>query len=173
MSSKLLDRLLFAQGQSCFFCSRPLSRNAASVEHLLAKCHAGTNAIDNCVACCQELNSLFGSMTLKEKMAVVLHQRGDFRCPQTLQELSNPVEPLAPARLISQELLAAAIADLSKYVAQRPRTLQALQNHLTTSLRRQLDGASAQALVDHLRAIGIVVPGEDGTLCYRSIDKCG
>lgn len=72
---------MFAQGGQCFFCKKTLPKSDASVEHLVASANGGTNKDDNCVVCCKSLNSLLGSMTLKEKIAVVLNQKGKFKCP--------------------------------------------------------------------------------------------
>jgi hypothetical protein len=171
MSVKLLDRLLFAQGQCCFFCSQQLPREAASVEHLLAKSHSGNNEFDNCVACCQAVNSMFGNMTLKGKMEVVLRQRGNFRCPAKLADPANErqSEPAVPA--VTQKLIAAAVTNLQRHKAARPRTLKALHSAMRSQFAKQLAGASAQSLVDHLRLIGVVVVEEDGTVSYRSTQQ--
>src|SRR3954462_11502701 len=84
MPTKPLDRLLFAQGGKCFFCEGSLSQSEASVEHLVASANGGTNSDDNCVACCKALNALLGSKSLKEKVRVVLNQKGQFRCPNKM-----------------------------------------------------------------------------------------
>src|SRR5512145_76431 len=81
MPTKPLDRLLFTQGGVCFFCREPLPQSEASVEHLVASANGGGNGDDNCVACCKALNALFGSMSLKEKIQLVLNQKGHFKCP--------------------------------------------------------------------------------------------
>ncbi len=81
MPTKSIDRLLFAQGGLCFFCQRTLSPAEASVEHLVATANGGRNDPDNTVACCKALNALLGHMSLKEKLRVVLNQKGEFRCP--------------------------------------------------------------------------------------------
>jgi len=81
MPTKSIDRLLFAQGGRCFFCQRTLSPGEASVEHLVATANGGRNDPDNTVACCKALNALLGHMTLKEKLRVVLNQKGEFHCP--------------------------------------------------------------------------------------------
>jgi 5-methylcytosine-specific restriction endonuclease McrA len=89
---KQLDRLLFVQGGECFFCKKPLRKADASVEHLLASANGGTNAEDNCVACCKTLNALLGSKSLKEKLEVFLRQKGAFRCPAetSVPQASSP-----------------------------------------------------------------------------------
>lgn len=81
MPTKPLDRLMFVQGGLCFFCKKPLTKEDASVEHLLAKANGGSNSDDNCVACCKTVNRLLGSMSLKEKFQVALNQKGQFECP--------------------------------------------------------------------------------------------
>jgi hypothetical protein len=78
---KQLEKLLFEQGGDCFFCKSPLSKADASVEHLHAQSNGGTNADENVVACCKSLNALFGNKPLKEKIHIVLRQKGEFRCP--------------------------------------------------------------------------------------------
>ena len=85
MTMKQLDRLLFEQGNQCFFCRKPLKPIDASVEHLVASANGGSNGEENCVACCKKLNALLGSKSLKEKVQIVLNQRGGFRCPEDVE----------------------------------------------------------------------------------------
>src|SRR5690606_35159225 len=82
MGIKPIDRLLFAQGKACFFCSAHLPREEATVEHLVAQANGGSNADHNCVACCREINALLGNLSLKEKLRIVLNQKGKFVCPK-------------------------------------------------------------------------------------------
>ncbi len=72
---------MFAQGNQCFFCGKTMSKQEASIEHLVASANGGKNNDENCVACCKALNSLLGKMTLKEKVRVFLNQNGKFKCP--------------------------------------------------------------------------------------------
>ena len=81
MPTTPMSRLLFAQGGDCFFCKAPLPKNEASVEHLVALSNKGADNDTNCVVCCKALNALLGSMSLKEKLQVVLNQKGKFICP--------------------------------------------------------------------------------------------
>src|SRR5688572_24782956 len=81
MSTKPIERLLFAQGGRCFFCNYVLSAAEASVEHLVATTNGGSNNDENCVVCCKALNGLLGRMSLKEKLRVILNQKGEFKCP--------------------------------------------------------------------------------------------
>ena len=86
MPTKPKDRLLFAQGGKCFFCSNPLPNQDASVEHLLAVCRGGSNKHENLVVCCKALNSLFGGISLKEKLQIILNQHGNFLCPNRIPQ---------------------------------------------------------------------------------------
>lgn len=81
MALNQLQRILFLQGQCCFFCNRTIPKNEASVEHLVPVSAKGPNHPDNLVVCCKSLNGLFGNMSLKEKMRVILKQHGKFTCP--------------------------------------------------------------------------------------------
>ena len=98
MTMKQLDRLLFEQGNQCFFCRKPLKPIDASVEHLVASANGGTNGEENCVACCKKLNALLGSKSLKEKVQIVLNQRGSFRCPEDVERerLASVAKAMAP-----------------------------------------------------------------------------
>src|SRR5262245_53146438 len=101
MPTKPLDRLMFAQGGMCFFCRSPLPRSEASVEHLVASANGGNNNDENCVACCKSVNVLFGSKSLKEKIQIVLNQRGQFKCPNGIDSATPVVQPKvtpAPAK---------------------------------------------------------------------------
>lgn len=91
-----LDKLLFIQGGKCFFCDGELPRNIASVEHLLPKSLKGNNSDDNCVACCKSINQLLGSMTLKEKLRVLLNQKGEIKCPRVKTGSSEQITELLP-----------------------------------------------------------------------------
>ena len=66
MPTKPLDRLMFAQGNLCFFGKEPLARADASVEHLVASANGGTNADDNCVACCKTVTQADLASILKQ-----------------------------------------------------------------------------------------------------------
>ena len=101
MTMKQLDRLLFEQGNQCFFCRKPLKPIDASVEHLVASANCGTNGEENCVACCKKLNALLGSKSLKEKVQIVLNQRGSFRCPEDVERerLASVAKATAPVTI--------------------------------------------------------------------------
>lgn len=131
MSIPPLDRLLFAQGGCCFFCSDPLQRKDATVEHLDAKVNGGTNSDKNCVVCCGEMNMLLGCMSLKEKIKVILNQNGKFDCPkklavgskQTVKSIPNP----APA---TENYYRAVLANLERRKDSRPKKVETLRNSI-------------------------------------------
>ena len=101
MPTKPLDRLMFAQGGLCYFCNVPLSKEEASVEHLVPTARAGSNSDDNCVACCKAINGLLGSMSLKEKIKVVLNQKGKFTCPNGHDRAAQPPHSSAASANLS------------------------------------------------------------------------
>jgi hypothetical protein len=143
-----LDRLLFAQGGQCFFCRRPLPKAEASVEHLVASANGGTNDDGNCVACCKALNHLLGSKSIKEKMQIVLNQRGSFQCPSTTVPQPNlvpsPSHADSTAKTVVQTdgngVLTAidlVLSDLKKRGASRPRKVSTLTSTIKALLKQQ------------------------------------
>ncbi|MEI8380001.1 MAG: hypothetical protein WCJ09_07730 [Planctomycetota bacterium] len=78
---KQLERLLFLQGNRCFFCQSAIPAGQASVEHLVATANGGSGSDDNCVVCCKSMNEALGKLPIKVKMQVILNQRGRMVCP--------------------------------------------------------------------------------------------
>jgi hypothetical protein len=162
MPTKPLDRLMFAQGGLCFFCKDPLPQSEASVEHLVASANGGSNNDENCVACCKSLNALFGSMSLKEKVQLVLNQKGQFKCPnkagtgkaRTPNSLAQASLPHAAKSM--KEKLAAVVADLHKRGSARPRTVKTLTSTIGALFQKQLAQHEVSSLVEQLKAQGIL-----------------
>lgn len=105
MPTTPVQRMMFLQGQLCFFCNRTIPKGEASVEHLVPASKGGPEHPDNLVACCKTLNTLFGNMSVKEKLRAVLKQNGKFVCPNQpaqpqvnlatapLQQTKTPAKP--------------------------------------------------------------------------------
>lgn len=140
-----LDRLLFAQGGQCFFCRKALPKAEASVEHLVASANGGQNDDGNCVACCKALNHLLGAKSIKEKMQIVLNQRGHFQCPGDVPApaptvatsnppVSKPTPPSANATTGAVDLV---LSDLKKRGASRPRKVSTLISTIKALLKQQ------------------------------------
>ena len=162
MPTKPLDRLIFAQGGSCFFCGQTLAQSEASVEHLVAVANGGGNAEENCVACCKALNALFGRKSLKEKIQIVLNQKGHFKCPNRTapqkQASGSKVQaplPQAPASL--GEKLRRIIEDLRKRGTARPSTVRKLSSTIGALFQKQISEEEVSALVERLQAEGFIV----------------
>ncbi len=143
MPTKPLDRLMFAQGGLCFFCNMPLPKSSASVEHLVPSTRAGSNSDDNCVACCKAINGLLGSMSLKEKLRVVLNQNGKFTCPAgagstqslpTKTPASSNSTATPPVPIV--ENYSIVLEDLKKRGASKPRRVETLKNTIRANLKR-------------------------------------
>ncbi|MBA4112688.1 MAG: endonuclease [Verminephrobacter sp.] len=145
MRTKPLDRLLFAQGGECFFCQQPLPREEASIEHLVAVTHGGKDNDENLVVCCQALNTLFGRMSLKEKLAVVLKQKGPFQCPaRRAPATASAAPPPSPRAAAPATALQVVVTGLKKRGNARPRTLDAL-SALVEALLEHDDFAAREA----------------------------
>jgi hypothetical protein len=184
MPTKPLDRLLFAQGGRCFFCESHLQKDVASVEHLVASARNGHNGDDNCVVCCKAMNALLGSMSLKEKIKVVLNQKGRFKCPNGAGNGTQPQKPTPkaaaqaappkpaqsappapkpPATPPTDEVLAAVIANLKGRGKSRPRKLKTLTSTIK-SLPLDLSDAAVKAVIQQLRSKGnVTVSGVEVT----------
>jgi hypothetical protein len=162
MPTKPLDRLLFTQGGMCFFCREPLPQSEATVEHLVASANGGSNGDDNCVACCTALNALFGSMSLKEKVQLVLNQNGQFKCPNRVGARKAVVADAvirasAPhgSKALS-ERIAKVIADLQKRGSAKPRTMKTLSSTISALFQKQISEQEVAALLDRLRTEGMI-----------------
>ena len=176
MPTKPIDRLMFAQGGLCFFCNSPLPKSEASVEHLVPSSRAGSNSDDNCVACCKAVNGLFGSMSLKEKIRVVLNQNGKFVCPNgagtsvAAVKTPQPPKPLAAPPSPKVDNYAVVLADLKKRGASRPRKVDTLKNTIRAAVKNakgSLSDTQLETLFKHLQVNGKVTV--DGTKVSYSL----
>ncbi len=166
VTNKPLGRLLFAQGGKCFFCERHLAPGEASVEHLVATANGGGNSDENCVACCKQLNALLGRMSLKEKLRVVLNQKGQFKCPapslpDTPSGAPSQSRP-GPAKAYpaNTERLPLVITDLQKRGAARPRTVKTLTSTIGALFKKELSAEEITDLIKRLQAKGYVAIAE-------------
>lgn len=75
------QRVMFLQGQRCFFCDHVIPKEEQTLEHLIPVSGGGNDHPDNLVGCCKTLNEIFGNMSVKEKIRAILNQRGKFVCP--------------------------------------------------------------------------------------------
>lgn len=154
---KQLERLLFLQGQRCFFCQQAIPDGEASVEHLVASANGGSNADENCVACCKAVNSALGSLSIKEKLQVVLNQRGTFLCPKTQKYAQvNGAGLECP----DEERILAVLEDLQKRGSARPRKVGTLQNTISAVFHKKLSDLEVDSLFEVLVAKGYVVVDE-------------
>jgi HNH endonuclease len=150
MPTKPIDRLSFEQGGCCFFCQRTLATADASVEHLVAISNGGSNDPANCVVCCKALNALLGRMSLKEKLRVILNQRGEFKCPNGV-----PVKP--PAQQSTEQRVALIVKDLRKRGTARPGTVERLSNTIAMLFqKKKLTKPEISLLLKRLESQGII-----------------
>lgn len=161
MPTKPIERLMFAQGGDCFFCRKSLARADASVEHLVAAANGGKDHDENCVACCKTLNRLFGHMSLKEKLNIILNQRGEFRCPAGAEAVGAPCPIQTKGRdnalQTTEARVAAVLEDLHKRGNARPSTAEKLLNTIRNKLAQLGDADDhAETILSELSARAIV-----------------
>lgn len=158
MPTKPIERLLFAQGGLCFFCKKPLPAHDASVEHLIASANGGSNRDDNCVACCKSLNALLGSMSLKEKIQVVLNQKGQFRCPNGGQKkTAEPKSTEAPkATKVAADRYSQVVGNLEQRGSAKPRTVLKLKSTIGALFQNKLSAEELESLVLQLQDRGVI-----------------
>ena len=156
---------MFAQGGLCFFCKQPLPKSEASVEHLVASSNGGSNNDENRVACCKAVNALLGSMSLKEKIQVVLNQKGQFKCPNgtgSTKPASQPKTTTKPsvaakAKATKFELV---LANLKQRSHSRPRTLKTLTSTVASLFPNDLTKTELTTLIKRLQSTGKVIVSE-------------
>lgn len=158
MATKPLDRILFMQGGLCYFCKQPLHQSDASVEHLVAKANGGGNDDGNCVVCCKSLNAILGSLSLKEKIQIVLNQKGNFKCPNsevtsksTPKPKPNPKDKKIKAVDSQFEMV---LANLKQRGNSRPRTVKTLSSTIKSLFANGLSEPDLQAIVQQLQTSG-------------------
>jgi hypothetical protein len=148
---------MFAQGGLCFFCKQTLPKSEASVEHLVASANGGGNNDGNRVACCKAFNALLGSMSLKEKIQVVLNQQGQFKCPNG----AGSIKPAAQLKTTTKASAAAkaelVLDNLKQRGHSRPRTLKTLMSTVATLFPNGLPEDELTALVKQLQLTGKVI----------------
>ncbi|MEX2173468.1 MAG: HNH endonuclease signature motif containing protein [Pirellulaceae bacterium] len=166
MPTKLLERLMFAQGGLCFFCKQPLSKDDASVEHLVACANGGCNRDDNCVACCRSLNALLGSKPLKEKIRIMLNQKGAFQCPRgapqpasvSVSAKSPPAGAVAkpPVKKPKADKHSQVVSNLRRLGDAKPRTVLALTNTINLWTQNKLPKHELILLLKRLEEAGTI-----------------
>ncbi|MCO6454686.1 MAG: hypothetical protein J5I93_05225 [Pirellulaceae bacterium] len=159
---KQIERLLLCQGYRCFFCDQPVPPGQASVEHLVAIANGGTKHDENCVVCCAFLNSALGNLPVKEKLRIVLNQRGPFTCPLRRRDSGAADVPALAAvpEPIPSEVMAARVSlvldHLRQLTTNRPRRITTLTNLLNALFQRKLSRVELDLLVEALRANGYI-----------------
>jgi hypothetical protein len=155
---KQLERLLFLQGNRCFFCQQPIPVGEASVEHLAATSNGGAKDDENCVACCKTVNAALGNLSIKAKLQAVINQRGIFVCPHSGEARAAPESdhPSPPV----DERFELVVSDLQKRGPSRPRKLPTLRNTVNAVFQNKLSEEEVSSLVARLESHGYVTVQE-------------
>lgn len=156
MPTRPLDRLIFAQGGVCFFCKNPLAKADASVEHLVASANGGRNDDDNCVVCCKAMNALLGSMSLKEKIQVVLNQKGHFKCPNDSRKAFAKVSRVDAKPKAATDRYGVVVANLRQRGAAKPKTVKTLSSTIRSLFQKDMTDRELSTLLQRLEAEGVL-----------------
>ena len=154
MPTKQIDRLLFAQGGVCYFCKQQIPKSEASVEHLVASANGGNSHDENCVVCCKTVNALLGSMSLKEKIQVVLNQKGSFKCPNAAASAktnSALKAPNPPSSKPKDDKFALVVQNLKQRGHARPRKVKTLKSTIKSIFPKGLSDSELEQLVSQLQ----------------------
>ena len=170
MPTKQLDRLMFAQGGFCFFCKQSLPKPEASVEHLYAKANGGDNNDENCVACCKAVNALLGSMSLKEKIQVVLNQKGQFKCPNGVGKSTSKnqhVSDIVDSTKVDIDKFNLLVTNLKRRGNSKPGTFGKLMAAAASIFPKDLPEDELKALLDQLQASGKITVVDNNKVTYN------
>jgi hypothetical protein len=152
---RLIERLLFAQGNRCFFCHDPLPVGDATVEHLVAQSNGGLSADDNCVACCKALNNLLGNKSYKEKLRIMLQHRPRFTCPRPKTSKEETLPPL-DAEGVARKRFELVFSKFEKQVRNRPVKLERLRNAIANVFDGQIEDDDVERIIAELQSTGYI-----------------
>ena len=147
---------MFAQGGLCFFCKDPLAKADASVEHLVASANGGRNDDDNCVVCCKAMNALLGSMSLKEKIQVVLNQKGHFKCPNGSQSPAAKAPPAGAKPKAAKDRYGVVVANLRQRGAAKPKMVKTLTSTIRSLFQKDITDKELSTILQQLESEGVV-----------------
>jgi hypothetical protein len=156
MPTRPLDRLMFAQGGLCFFCKDPLTKADASVEHLVASANGGRNDDDNCVVCCKAMNALLGSMSLKEKIQVVLNQKGHFECPNGSERADARAPSVGADPKAAKDRYSVVVTNLRQRGAAKPKKVKTLTSTIRSLFQKDITDKELSAILQQLEADGVL-----------------
>lgn len=126
------------------------------------------------MVCCNSLNAILGSMSLKDKFQIVLNQRGNFKCPNvagtaaivaTAKCAPLPVAAFKAPAIAKPDNFALAVANLTQRGNARPKTLKALTTTIASIFANGLKQIELAALIQRLQTTGKVIV-DDGKVSY-------
>jgi hypothetical protein len=98
-----------------------------------------------------------------KKVQVILNQKGDFKCPNSMGSIKPVAAPVATRTAVSQasksesEKLALIVADLHKRGPARPSTVKKLSTTIGALFQKHLSDTEVSSLIEKLCVQGIVI----------------
>jgi hypothetical protein len=136
----------------------------------VALTNGGKDNDENCVACCKALNALFGRISLKEKLRILLNQKGNFVCPASAATTTAKTASSSKTTSLDSSTLEGklqiVITDLHKRGAAKPGTVEKLKNTMKSALRNDGTEEGLSALVQALQSSG-AISVSDGKVAYH------
>jgi hypothetical protein len=169
MPAKPLDRLMFFQGEPCFFCKQPLPWAEASVEPLLATANGGNN---------MEEKYMQLEISLRQAESEIKRLEGRLKGAQqrAARKIKAALKCQDEMTVVTTDALSHALfnitSDSDKYAwvaihvkklhpCMRPRTLKAFNNMMATNFPDLISEAERMAILHQLKSAGqIIVEGK-------------
>jgi hypothetical protein len=101
------------------------------------------------------MNALLGSMSLKEKIQVVLNQEGKFKCPNSAQRKASKPATVPAVSAPPPDEVQVVIANLRQRGTARPKTVKKLMSTIR-ALRKGITEEQLAALLERLQRVGFI-----------------
>ena len=101
------------------------------------------------------MNALFGSMSLKEKIQVVLNQDGKFKCPNGAQSKASKSATVLASSAPVRDQVGVVIANLRQRGTAKPKTVKTLMSSIR-AFRKGITEEQLALLLEELQTAGFI-----------------
>jgi len=102
------------------------------------------------------MNALLGSMSLKEKIQVVLNQNGHFRCPNGSQRSAAKGSRASATEGTAEDRYSEVVANLRQRGVSKPKTVKTLMGTIRTLFPKNITEKELSTLVRQLEVKGVI-----------------